>query len=277
MSTLPCVQGPWRCGSTGKPLVAWRETELALAAQAISGVLRAWETAWGLPADAMVPRCVAVADVVAPEAWRLLGTNGSGTAWYALDPGFEQRCASALWGVDRSSGPLAGAVQAACGADLLARCAACVQVRRDAPPSDPPAALPRAGRWSGVAEVLPGWTLRVLLDPEVMAGLLARAAPGPRNEAASARPLAPVADATAGMRLALQVRLADCELDMARLQDLQPGDVLRVGHPLKEPLAVRDAADRLLFTGFLARSSGRKAVELAPWRAPGADAAREVP
>jgi flagellar motor switch protein FliM len=61
----------------------------------------------------------------------------------------------------------------------------------------------------------------------------------------------------------VEARLLACELDVATLQRVRIGDVVRLPHPLDRPLTVHGADDRSLFTGFLARSGGRKAIELA--------------
>jgi flagellar motor switch protein FliM len=66
------------------------------------------------------------------------------------------------------------------------------------------------------------------------------------------------------LTLPLQVRLEACEVDIGRLQDLQPGDVVRLPHRLDAPAAVVGPGGQPLFGGYLVRRRGRKAVELAP-------------
>jgi flagellar motor switch protein FliM len=71
-------------------------------------------------------------------------------------------------------------------------------------------------------------------------------------------------NAASGCETRVEVRLADCALDLAILQRLQIGDVVRIPHPLAQPLSVRVAGDLPVFDGYLARSGTYRALELVP-------------
>jgi hypothetical protein len=62
----------------------------------------------------------------------------------------------------------------------------------------------------------------------------------------------------------VRVHLEGCELALGVLQDLRPGDLLRVRHRVDAPASVHAPQGALLFRGFLAARGGSKAVELAP-------------
>jgi flagellar motor switch protein FliN len=68
-----------------------------------------------------------------------------------------------------------------------------------------------------------GW--RVLLDAALVRSLL----PPPAREApVTPAPLVPLQRAAAALALPLQVHLEGCEVDIGSLQDLRPGDVVRL-------------------------------------------------
>ena len=119
--------------------------------------------------------------------------------------------------------------------------------------------------WSGsVLAVLPGGG-HMLMQGGVVERLLQVVDQPPASAARTrAAPLVSLTQAMASMSLPIQVQLEGCELAIASLQDLQAGDVLRLRHRLDAPLAVTADGGKLLFGGFLARSRGRKVIELAP-------------
>ncbi|HEY0824824.1 MAG TPA: FliM/FliN family flagellar motor C-terminal domain-containing protein, partial [Ramlibacter sp.] len=125
---------------------------------------------------------------------------------------------------------------------------------------------PDLSPWSGSVLVsLPGGA-RVLLGAALVRILVAWADDAGASQAAwsAPTPRVPVDRALAGIALNLQVHLEGCELSVGSLQDLQIGDVLRLQHRVDAPAAVTLPDGAPLFNGFLARTRGRKAVELAP-------------
>lgn len=103
----------------------------------------------------------------------------------------------------------------------------------------------------------------LLLEAQVVQRLAARSEPPASRAVGRDPPLASLATALAPVALPLQVALEGCELGLAELQGLKPGDVLRLGHRVQAPADVRDLAGRVLFSGWLAASRGHLAVELA--------------
>ena len=97
------------------------------------------------------------------------------------------------------------------------------------------------------------------------------------NQGRSSPPAATVnvASVVADFPMRLRVQLEACELDVGSLRELQVGDVLRLRHRIEMPAWVHTAGGDPLFSGFLVRSRGRKAVELAP--VPGSDVTRGKP
>jgi hypothetical protein len=77
------------------------------------------------------------------------------------------------------------------------------------------------------------------------------------------RALFPVDVAMAARALRVEVVLQGCELPLGELAGLQPGDVLRLQHPVDHPARVRHAGAGFLFHAWLARSRGKRAAELA--------------
>lgn len=261
---------PWRRIERALPLRAWRDAELAALAQIVQEPVQAWRAAWGLPAQpSPVPCPSPTASDQEPE-WRLIAAGGQGAAWLALAPDFEQGLARSLCGVEAVHSPLARGVIAACRDDLPARLLAAL--RMTAAPGVQPEPARAASPWTGQATVDLDIGARLLLDATAVATILrgnSVALDKPAVAAARA-PLTPIHGAVAGMRLPLQARLADCELEVGNLQDLCVGDIVPLRHRLDEPLQVRDASDALVFGGFLARQGPRKALELAAAPNPGA-------
>ena len=95
------------------------------------------------------------------------------------------------------------------------------------------------------------------------AGALLHVPPRPRDAAARrARPLVPLLDAARQAALPLAVELGSVELDLARLLELQPGDVLCLPTRLGDPLPVT-LAGLPLARASLGQLGRHKAVQLA--------------
>jgi hypothetical protein len=255
---------PWRRNGESRPLVAWREAQLSALGRTLESALQAWCQAWGLPLVAQGVTCDPASAEHSEGAWQSAGAAGAGSVWLALPSSFEQKLAEALWGSDATMGPIARRIAQACSTDWHERLRAALGVV--APDSAAPARPKAAGPWSGLVYVSLPADARLLLDAAAVEhALRCCAAEVPRPVAAPAAmdTLAPVSTALAALRLVLQAGLADCELDLASLQDLRIGDVVPLPHRLDAPLLVRDAQEQVVFAGYLARAGGRKALELA--------------
>ena len=212
----------------------------------------AWRAAWGVPAAAAV-RCEPLVFATAAIEWDVLGQK-PGAAVQVRWSGAAQ---SPLYAPANEPGPLAVAANAACRADRVARLASALLL--DGPAWGDREGMVPSGRWSGSVRAVLGCGTELRLDAGAVA-LLSAARP---LRKAALPALVPVLQAAAGRRLRVQARLADCTIELGRLQDLRPGDVVRLEHRLEAPVALH-ACGEAVFGGFLAARSGRKALELSP-------------
>lgn len=237
-------------------------------AAALREALAHWSNDWGIALDAEeCVRCApAGAECAGFQSSRCMVSAAQAKAWFAASPGLRDRLAAQLFGGPGHAGGIAAEVAGACEEDALARLAEALGLALAHADSSPPA--PRSlFRWRGyVLASLPFRASLLLDDAVVRAVLRARGeefgtGAAPRVDA---QPLVPLLDAVAGQPFPVRVHLEACEVEIGVLQDLRPGDVFRVKHGLDAPALVRTAAGDPLFRGNLARSGGRKAVELAP-------------
>lgn len=254
----------WRRLQQARPLVAWRTEQLDAVARVLQGAQQAWQEAWGLASEQEGVTCLGASAQDLETCWQFAGASGGAAAWIAPGTHWEAALERSLWGSEREPGPLAARVAVACRADWLLRLRAALGIEPAA--ADAPELPPLGGAWSGLACASFGGAYRVLLDAPLVQRTLRSAAPGlaqPAAPVAGDAALTPVSSALTAVRLPLQARLADCELELASLQDLRLGDVIPLPHRLDAPLLVRDAHDQALFGGYLARQGRRKALELA--------------
>jgi flagellar motor switch/type III secretory pathway protein FliN len=227
----------------------------------LTDVYGQWTAAWGIDVPAGQLLCQAAGpQSLAADRWVAFAADAGPQAWLWLPPHDDGQFLNALFRDASSTGMLARAVAAGCRQDAIKRVASLLGLAcaaGDAPP--PSALLARAG--SGAVEALvtaaPG--LRLLLAPEVAAkwcrGTGARL-PDQRERLAAAT------SALAAFPVRLHVGLEGCELELAALQGLQVGDVVRLDHSLATPVAVRNGKEHFCHA-YLGRRGNRKAVELA--------------
>jgi hypothetical protein len=255
----------WHRVEEARPLVAWRTAQRAEVARALEQGLRAWSQAWGLSEPPGVT-CSPVTPQDLGRSWEPLGTARSGAAWLSLPPSLDAGLANLLWGCDTSA-PIARRVTAACRADLPAQLCAALHLEASAGAAPEPS--PRGCAWSGQLAAALGMGVFVLLDAGAIEDVLRSLAPGLRGRTApagGAAALTPLTRALAGRRLALTVRLSDCELELASLQDLRIGDIVPLPHRLDAALQVCDPQGHAVLAGYLARQGRRKALELTATR-----------
>ena len=244
--------------TSARRLVAWRDTELVQLGRLLQDAVQAWAAEWGLPPSwqgSVHCACASTPDAGAP--WQCLAGEAGASAWLASGERSADALAQALVGAVAVT-PLLRELGEACRRDQQERLLATLRLgeseaRGASAPNFP-------GRWSGnVVAALPGGA-RLLIEATAVERLL-RPAPAKPSRAGA---LVPLAHAFADLAFPLQVRLEGCDLDLGSLQDLQPGDVLRLRHRLDVPASVCGAGGDALFQGFLARSRGRRAIELVP-------------
>lgn len=257
----------WQRLDAAKPLTAWRSEQLEQLAAAVGDALSAWERAWGLGAHAHSGAARACsADGQEPDgAWQCLAACDGERAWIAVPDGFGDRLARRLWQAEAASGPIANSVLDACREDLLGRVCTLIGVSRVRDGMERPRS--RVHAWSGSVLVSVPSGPRLLLEAPAVARLLRSAQQGRSHDTAARLALPPITGVTEALRsrrLVMRVTLAGCDLHLGALQDLRPGDVVRLQHRLDTPVTVTDPSDSPLFAGFLARSRGRRAIQLSP-------------
>lgn len=219
-----------------------------------------WATAWGMRLDCGAAAvCARASSGVTATAFPI-ALHGEGGAWARR--GLSTRIALELFAAEAAVGSIAQEVAQACERDAWFRLTKALHL--DATDAQGTSQLPLTGlAWSGAVVATLPLEIGLLLTCEVAAGLLknqglARVPRPPRRGG-----LSPLQDALSGLPYRVEVQLHGCDIDIGAFKDLQVGDVLRIGHPLDQPALVRAADGAPLFTGHLARSRGRKAVELA--------------
>jgi hypothetical protein len=235
------------------PLLAWRPEQLEEVASAFEAVCRSWAADWGLSPQERVS-CRRPERVDVEKEWQCVESKAETSAWIHCPPALADVVGQDLFGAAPVSSPIARHVVAACIASLQLRLSGLVA---GSPHGHRPVPAPQAlAAWSGWVCVTLSAGGMVLLDDRSARALMAPVRV-PRRE-----PLRTMVEALGGSGITLQVQLHACELDLGSLQDLRPGDVLRVPHSLDDPAAVVDADGRAVLRGLLVRSGSRKAIEL---------------
>ncbi|MBC5785106.1 FliM/FliN family flagellar motor switch protein [Ramlibacter sp. USB13] len=173
-----------------------------------------------------------------------------------MSDGWTHRCGLPDWLADSADDACAThAVARRCAEDAQARIASLLRLEWSAEPGAPADAV--WSYWSGaVIARLPGQGV-LLLE----AGLV-RAVLGVAARARTEQPVVPLHDAISPGALRVQVELAGCELPLGEVTGLQLGDVIRLQHPVGVAARVCHEGT-VLCDGWLARSRGRRAIELA--------------
>lgn len=228
----------------------------------IEAVLGAWALDWGLPP----PLCTAV-DCSAVEAagelpWQCLGGAEAGAAWIDSTAEGRAQLAAALFRGAAQVTPLIEEIAGACWSDALSRMRSSLALPHMGSYAAPAASTLSA--WSGAVVVSLPFGVRLLLAADAVRKLVA----GARGAHAADRvvasgPLLGIPEAIGERELRVEVHLEGCDIEIGALQDLQLGDVLRLRQALDKPASVSVADGAPVFSGFLVRSRGRKAIELA--------------
>lgn len=170
---------------------------------------------------------------------------------------------SAQAGAVGTGGPIARQVRVLAWGDLRARLLAWTGVdlvaRAQASPCPP---QPEA--WSG--ELLLSWRCDELEGVWSLPGeAVARLIPPCNVPAPTLSPVVELGHALAEHLLTVQAFLSPVSLPLGELASLAPGDIVRLSHPLDQPLHLRLPGGLApLCAGWLGQRHGRKALDLAP-------------
>lgn len=157
---------------------------------------------------------------------------------------------------------MAEEVARACDRDLLAHLRATFELAEPEGAAEIPVDAWRP--WSGWIVVCLPLGIDVMVSPHLVQEMLGEdGADFALRNGTEAEPVVPLGAALASTAYHLHAELEGCDVGIDVLQDLQPGDVLRLGHPLDAPAFVRGARGEVLFSGFLVRRGARRALELA--------------
>ena len=243
--------------STPRQLHAWRDADLACVASLLGTATVAWRRAWGLDLPAVEVACT-IARPREADGWQRVGSGGAWLQWSAMADS-EMR---SLFGPGFDSCALAVEAASACREDACRRLAAVLALGGSLLQGAD--AMPSCGKWSGFVDAVLACGSVVRMDAATVACVLETQGRLPRPRPPTRPQVTPLLEAAGDRATRIEARLAGCELDLALLQRLRIGDVLRLPHPLATPLALHGPGDDPLFAGFLARSGDHKAVELVP-------------
>lgn len=251
----------WLGARLARPLAWWSAERIARFEGALAGVLATWGQAWGLPDTAWQVHAQPIASPwQAPAGVATFQAGGTAMAWLQWDDPDAERIRTLLFDAPAQDGPISRAVAAACKGDAAARIAALLDLATATVRAGPSAGDVRAG--SGALDVRVDGTVQGRLVVGAQAAHRWREGSTPRAPGRPALPLSSVPEALARHSVSLEVRLQGCELDVGTLQDLRPGDVVRLQHLLKSPAVLADGDDRPLFHGYLGRQGADKAIGL---------------
>lgn len=266
-SPHPGAPGSWLPSAAARELAWWDEAALVQLAAELSQAAVAWAKAWGVELDGPHAEVQPVQVPCAPQhVVTTLQCRGIPVGWAAGESAARAALLQSLFSTLPSTADLANRVAAECHADALRRVAAVlgVDAREELPPAtvSVPDLRPGSGalqvRWAGApiaGLLLAGGATQAWRSRR----LLAMRSPVAPSAASLSEPSA----ALAGRPVSVRAELWGCELDLATLQGLQVGDVLRLQHRLCDPATVSDAAGTALFSGHLAQARGAIALELA--------------
>jgi hypothetical protein len=244
-----------------RPLRAWTDAALAQLASRIDDIVRAWAEEWGVRSPSLATvRCRACGkEDELGGRWMSFRHPEGDAAWLQWGESSGAELADALFGARDCTTPVVAAVLAACRDDAVRRLAAALGVSQQT--VRPACGVPTQARpWSGRVSLSLPWGGRLLLEAGVVKPLVSPARPLRSQSLTPA--LVRVTQALANYPTRLHAHLDPCDIALAELQDLRPGDVLRLTHRVIAPVTLGDPAGADLFDGWLARRAGLKALEL---------------
>jgi len=207
----------------------------------------AWRETWGFEDDAQVS-CIRAseADSLHGPGWRAWHKDGVPGAWVRLAP-------------DEAAAPgsIAHAVAERARRDLVASLAAAFGARADGEFAAEP--IPHEARAVGAGMIV----IRVAWPGAAIEMLVASAPPANGPAQHRSAPIAP-AEAIRGATVRLSAEVGQVEIDLRALRALAPGDVIRLGRSLDEPLTLVAPGGDTVCHGHLGASAGRRALDVVP-------------
>jgi hypothetical protein len=262
----PAVQASsraaWLPAGAARALHWWDAETAHAVGQSFGAALRDWGDDWGWPGA--LPEVEPRAPSPPGEwqgAWQAFERDGRPVAWALVPAQAADDLLGGFFPGLEGLGPVARAFACACEQDAFTRLAAVLAAARAVLPAAPSAQAWRAGAGAMELRLGPPFHWRMLLDATVVSGW--RVTPPRRAAPTTCLALTAIDAALARHRLDVQVALEGCELELAALQALQPGDVVRLRHRVDQSAALRDATGSTLCRAYLGRCRGRVAVELA--------------
>jgi flagellar motor switch/type III secretory pathway protein FliN len=236
------------------------------AAEALAG----WRAAWGVELRGLEIAGVRghEGDESGAAVWHSWRPSGAAVAWVAMEPGFDRGLRRAFFPDETGeagelSTSLAAEVAGTARGDLAATLIAAMRgkqtvARARLDPEEPPAWLLANGSGAVALDLtLEGASMRIL----VASAELPRPAPEAREPG---RPLVHTADALQHAPVTVAVQIGTVELELGAVQALAPGDVIRLGTKIGEPLALTASDGTALCRGHLGKHDGVRAVDLVP-------------
>lgn len=228
----------------------------------IDAVLASWASDWGIPPALRTAVAFGPVEAAGEVPWQVLGGAGTGAAWTHSADDTRTQLARALFRGLPHVTALIGEIAQDCWSDALSRLRTSLALTDTGACAGPAASTFSA--WSGSVALRLPFGAHLLLAADVVRPIAAAEATAPATaRVLASRPLLGIPEAIGNRELRVEVQLEGCDIEMGVLQDLQLGDVLRLRQQLDKPASVSVADGAAVFSGFLVRSRGRKAIELA--------------
>jgi hypothetical protein len=269
------VAGGFQDGAA-ESLAWWDEPVLEALSRCVQAAWTQWTNDW-IGGAGFVGSCTCTLAHANPDAaqahWEPLGARKQAAAWIEVRPNSIEHIQEAIFGPEHHcatapgrQGGIAQEVAARAWASLANDLRNCLSVDRGDPQRSPERACFQP--WSGFVRIgapaggplahsllLNAECVRAIAEAQIKASSVARL---PQSSST----VTPLRDALADHKLAVQVELAECELELGMLSTLRIGDIVPLAHALDAPLLISTSRQDRLCAGFLGRHSGAKAIEL---------------
>ena len=232
-----------------RPYLLVGATALESARARARGAVEAWRESWGFDAAAApLVSCLRAseADSLHGYGWRAWHKDGIPGAWVRETS--DEREAS------RS---IAQAVAERARTDLVTSLLAAFGAPRDGAFAAEP--IPHDAQ---AAET--GMVLVRVSSADAMIELLVSSAPVAHRDAPHRLPPRPALEAVRRATVRLSAEIGEVEIDLRALRSLAPGDVVRLGRSLDQPLALVASDGATVCHGHLGAHAGKRALDVVP-------------